>query len=187
MSTMGELSPAEAAERLGEFETVDVRGEHEFAGPLGRVAGARLIPLPVLAQRAEELPRGRPLLLICRSGVRSTKACAQLAELGYGPTVNLTGGMIAWNLARLPVERARPASLEALVENAVAWLAQVTAQAPDAARAKLVAELGARPAVLAAPTKAGAARILDAIATLAGTPPDLALSLAAFRAALAEL
>ncbi len=187
MSAKDELSPAEAAGRLGEFEPIDVRGEHEFAGPLGRVPGARLLPLPVLAQRAEELPRGRPLLLICRSGVRSAKACAQLAELGFGPTVNLTGGMIAWNQAQLPVERTPPASLEALVENAVAWLAQVTAQAPDAARAKLLADLGDAPAMLNAPTKAEVVRILDAIGRLAGTPPDRELSLVAFRDALGEL
>ena len=187
MSETVELSPAEAAARLGEFERIDVRGEHEFAGPLGRVAGARLIPLPVLAQRTDEIPRERSLLLICRSGVRSAKACAQLAELGFGPTVNLTGGMIAWNQARLPVERTRPASLAALLDNAVAWLAQVTAQAPDAARAKLLAELGEGSGLLAAPTRVTATRALDAIAVLAGTPPDRDLSLAAFRAALVEL
>ena len=187
MTAPTELTPQQAAARLAEFEAIDVRGEHEFAGPLGRVAGARLIPLPVLAQRTGEIPRDQSLLLICRSGVRSAKACAQLAELGFGPTVNLTGGMIAWNLARLPVERTRPASLAALLENAVAWLAQVTAQAPDAARAKLLAELGQESALLSAPTRSGTTRALDAIAALAGTPPDLDLSLAAFRAALAEL
>ena len=182
-----ELSPADAAARLAEFIAIDVRSEHEFSGPLGRVAGARLIPLPALIQRASEIPRGRPLLLICRSGARSAKACAQLAELGLGPTVNLAGGMIGWNRAQLPVERTRPESVASLLESALAWLAQVTAQAPDAARAKLLAALGEERAALAAPTRGFAGRALDAIARLAGAPPDLDLSLAAFRAALEEL
>ena len=64
---------------------VDVRAEHEFRGPLGRVRGSTLVPLPELEERARELPRGRPLLLVCRSGARSGKACEQLAALGIGP------------------------------------------------------------------------------------------------------
>jgi rhodanese-related sulfurtransferase len=181
MSAKDELSPQEAAARLVEFAVIDVRGESEWRGPLGRVQGATLIPLPELAARVTEIPRGRPLLMICRSGVRSAKACAQLAELGLGPTVNLTGGMIAWLRASLPVERTPPASPAALLDSAVGWMAQVTGQSADAARGKLAAALGAEV------THADVARVLDAIAELAGTPPDLDLSMAAFRAALEEL
>jgi rhodanese-related sulfurtransferase len=182
MAETRELGPRDAAARIGEFVVIDVRGESEWHGPLGRVSGARLIPLPELAARAAgEIPRGETLLMVCRSGVRSGKACAQLAELGLGPAVNLVGGMIAWNRAELPVERTAPASREALLDSAIAWLAQVTAQPGEAARAKLAASLGREL------TGADAAKILDTIAELAGSPPDLDLSLAAFRAALAEL
>jgi rhodanese-related sulfurtransferase len=185
MTAIREINPLEAAARLAEFRVIDVRGESEFSGPLGHVAGATLIPLPTLAQRAAEIPRGRPLLLICRSGARSAKACAQLAELGVGPAVNLVGGMIAWHRAELVVERARPASLAQLLESAVFWLAQVTAQTPEAAREKLRTELAED--LLASPTHAGISRALDAIQRLAGSPPDLDLSLVAFRSALAAL
>lgn len=181
MSTIEELAPREAAARLVEFVVIDVRGESEWRGPLGRVSGARLIPLPELGARAGEIPRGKALLMVCRSGARSGKACAQLAELGLGPALNLAGGMIAWNRAELPVERTAPASRAALLESAIFWLAQVTAQSPDAARAKLAAALGGEV------TATDAAKALDAIAELAGTPPDLDLSLTAFRAALARL
>lgn len=187
MTTPTELAPGEAAKILAELEAIDVRGAHEFAGPLGRIPGARLIPLPSLAQRASEIPKGRPLLLICRSGARSSKACAQLAELGLGPAINLTGGMIAWNRAGLPVERTRPASLTALLDSALAWLAQVTSQTPDAARARVEATLAERRESLANPTRESVARALDAIERLAGAQPDSDLSFAAFRAALAEL
>lgn len=184
---MNELDVSSANAQLGEFLTVDVRGAHEYAGPLGHVRGALLIPLPELEARASELPRGRNLLLVCRSGARSAKACQQLEALGYGPATNLTGGMIAWNHAGLTVEKTRYADAAALVENALAWLAQVSAQPRDAVRAKLEAEAGA---LVAARTKSAAARALDwieAAARAAGAPPDTDVSLAAFRTALAGL
>ena len=181
MTAISELTPAQAAERLDELHAIDVRGETEWTGPLGRIRGARLIPLPELGARASEIPTNRTLLLVCRSGARSARACAQLAELGFGPVVNLAGGMIAWQRARLPVERTAPGSRSELLESALAWFAQVTGQAPDAARGKLATAVGEDPG------RADAARVLDAIGELAGTPPDLDLALAAFRAALAEL
>ncbi len=184
---MNQLEAPAAQARLAEFVAVDVRGAHEFEGPLGHVRGAVSIPLPELETRANELPRGRPLLLICRSGARSTRACQLLEALGHGPATNLTGGMIAWGLAGLAVEKARFANATALAENAVAWLAQVSAQPQGAVRSRLRAELGGAAEVR---TKADAARTLDAIeaaALAAGAPPDTGLSLSAFRAALAAL
>jgi rhodanese-related sulfurtransferase len=184
---MKELGPEEANAKLGEFLTVDVRGAHEFDGPLGHLRGAKLIPLPELEARAGELPRGKELLLVCRSGARSAKACQQLEALGYGPATNLVGGMIAWNRARLATELPRYADAAALVENAIAWLAQVTAQPRDAVRARLDAEASG---AAGTSTKPAAARALDWIeraARAAGSPPDTDLSLAAFRAALAAL
>ena len=98
-----ELNPREASDRLDELVIVDVRGDDEFHGPLGHIEGARLIPLPELQKRAGELPRNRVILLVCRSGARSAKACAQLGEAGFVSITNLAGGMIAWNREGLPV------------------------------------------------------------------------------------
>jgi len=182
-----EIGPAEAEKRLGEFLAVDVRGAHEYDGPLGHVHGSVLIPLPELELRASELPKGKQLLLVCRSGARSARACEQLEARGYGPATNLTGGMIAWNRAGLATEKPRYAHAAALLDNAIAWLAQVSSQKPDAVRASLAAETGSAGE---GRTKAEAARVLDWIeqkARSAGTPPDTDLSLAAFRAALAQL
>lgn len=187
MAGEAELAPGEASARLAEFLTLDVRGEHEFHGPLGHIRGALLIPLPELEARASELPRDRALLLVCRSGARSGKACAQLAALGFGPATNLLGGMIAWGRAGLAVERPRYASAAELVANALAWLAQVTAQPPGAVRERL---RGALDAAAEASSAADAGRALDWIdsaARASGPPPDLALSMAAFRAALGAL
>jgi hypothetical protein len=154
---------------------------------LGHIAGSLLVPLPELERRAGELPRGRPLLMVCRSGARSGRACAQVAALGLGPATNLAGGMIGWNRAGLPLERERPASRAALLASAAAWLAQVTGKTPEAVGAELHARLAEQGETREAPSRAGVASALDWIEGAAGTPPDRDLSLAAFRAALAEL
>jgi len=176
---VAEISPEAAQRRLGEFHVIDVRAEHEFRGPLGRVRGAILVPLPELEARAKELPAGRPLLLVCRSGARSGRACEKLAALAIGPTLNLAGGMIAWNRAQLPVERTEPGSLAELVASATAWLAQVGSLAPDAVGLPL-----------AQPTRESVEVLLRRIEEgfrASAAPPDLDLTLASFRRALARL
>ncbi|MBA2321348.1 MAG: rhodanese-like domain-containing protein, partial [Deltaproteobacteria bacterium] len=45
------------------------------------------------------------LLLICRSGGRSAQAAQALGAMGFATVYNLTGGMMAWNDAQLPVSR----------------------------------------------------------------------------------
>jgi len=183
-----EISVEEAQRRRDEFHAIDVRADHEFRGPLGRVRDARLVPLPELEARVKELPRDRPLLLICRSGVRSGKACEALDALGVGSTVNLTGGMIAWNRARLPVEHVQPGSLAEVLDLVVRWVAQVTAQAPDAVRETFRGQLDALGSSASDPTRAALARVLDSVErslSEKGAPPDLDLSLVTFRRWLA--
>jgi sulfur dioxygenase len=86
---------------------IDVRGAEEYRGELGHVAGSRLIPLGEFSERAAELGalKDRQIVTICRVGVRSATAAAILTGLGCEHVSNLKGGMIAWNDARLPVER----------------------------------------------------------------------------------
>ncbi len=184
-----ELSAPEAHERLAEFEVVDVRAGHEFRGPLGRIRGARGLPLPELSDRANELPTHRPLLLVCRSGARSGKACEKLRALGHGPALNLTGGMIAWNRAQLPVEYTVPVSLAELVAQMIAWTAQVRAEDPVAVETRFERRLAAHGSTRRAPTRNAVAALLGAIERefeeTAEPPPDLDLSLRSFRRWLA--
>jgi rhodanese-related sulfurtransferase len=42
---------------------------------------------------------------VCRSGGRSARAAALLASVGFRRPMNMVGGMLAWNEARLAVER----------------------------------------------------------------------------------
>jgi rhodanese-related sulfurtransferase len=81
---------------------VDVREHDEIVA--ARIDGLVVMPLSQFALRFRELPRDRPLLIICASGGRSGMASAHLNANGYIST-NVVGGMIAWQRAGLPVRR----------------------------------------------------------------------------------
>jgi rhodanese-related sulfurtransferase len=72
---------------------VDVRNPDEYEA--GHVAGAKLIPLPELGQRVDEIPAGRPLYIICAVGGRSMTATVALVEAGFD-AVSVAGGTKGW-------------------------------------------------------------------------------------------
>ena len=84
---------------------IDVREPGEFAGDLGHIEGAELVPLATLPDAARTWPRDAELVVVCRSGARSGRAAQVLKELGFERVVNMSGGMTAWNAAGLPVAR----------------------------------------------------------------------------------
>jgi rhodanese-related sulfurtransferase len=74
---------------------IDVRTESEYAS--GHIPGSLLIPLHELESRHAEVPNsGTPIAVICEQGQRSASACQLLAEHGYGPMLNLSGGIHTW-------------------------------------------------------------------------------------------
>jgi sulfur dioxygenase len=86
-------------------QLVDVREPSEFGGPLGHIAGARLIPMDDLDARAPaELDRARPVVTVCRSGTRSAQAALLLGKAGFAQVANLAGGMLRWRADGGPVE-----------------------------------------------------------------------------------
>jgi rhodanese-related sulfurtransferase len=92
------------AEQLREVEVVDVREPDEWNGELGRIPGARHLPLGELRARLGELPRDRPVVAVCRSGGRSAEASLILEQAGFPRAANLAGGMIRWHALGLPTE-----------------------------------------------------------------------------------
>lgn len=84
---------------------VDVREPDEFKGELGHLKGARLVPLATVGEAAAAWSKSDEYLMICRSGNRSGKAAALLAQMGFKKVINLAGGMNAVSAARLSVER----------------------------------------------------------------------------------
>jgi len=110
LNRVRQLSAQEVRAMCGEADApllIDVREPNEYRGELGHIAGSVLIPLRELAARAGELEphRGRRIVAVCRSGVRSTTAAAILYGLGFERVYNLRDGMVDWNDRKLPVER----------------------------------------------------------------------------------
>jgi rhodanese-related sulfurtransferase len=54
------------------------------------------IPMMQIPTRLADVPRDRPLVVMCHGGVRSMKVAQFLAQNGYGQVANLTGGIHAW-------------------------------------------------------------------------------------------
>ena len=95
------LSPAVAAERSGAATVVDVRTPHEREE--GAIAGSIFVPLTQLEHRLGEIPRGRPLIVHCAAGYRSSIAASVLKREGFDDVSEIAGGMTAWQAAGLPV------------------------------------------------------------------------------------
>jgi rhodanese-related sulfurtransferase len=92
------MDPKTLAERRDEVQIVDVRQPDEWQA--GRIDGALHVPEDELAGRLDEFDRDRPVVTVCRSGSRSARAAAYLAEQGLDAE-NLDGGMLSWAEAGL--------------------------------------------------------------------------------------
>ena len=77
---------------LPDTQFIDVREPNEVSA--GTLPGAINIPLGQLPGRVAELDKNRRVVLLCRSGGRSTKAAEFLTNLGFTDVVNLEGGML---------------------------------------------------------------------------------------------
>jgi rhodanese-related sulfurtransferase len=94
------VNALDASRERAEHHLVDVREDDEWQA--GHIEGAQHIPLGELGERLSELPSGRRVLAVCRSGGRSGAAVKRLRELGYDAE-NLDGGVTAWSKAGLPL------------------------------------------------------------------------------------
>lgn len=99
-----EVEPHWLEENLTRVNIIDVREPAEFAGPLGHIRGATLVPLGELAARATELPKDKPVVAVCRAGSRSAHATAILQKAGITDIANLPGGMLRWRAEGRAVE-----------------------------------------------------------------------------------
>jgi len=93
---MKEISPRELEQQLAEgkvLNIIDVRETDEVAQ--GKIPGAVNIPLGLIEFRMNELDKKKEYVMVCRSGGRSGRACQFLDSYGF-KTVNMSGGMLAW-------------------------------------------------------------------------------------------
>lgn len=102
-----EVGTLEATQMINHKDAVilDVREDSEFAQ--GHLPNAKHIPLKQLTERLKELEkfRSKPVIVNCRTGARSARACSVLKKHGFEDVSNLAGGMNAWSQAGLPIEK----------------------------------------------------------------------------------
>lgn len=102
----GAVSVNEAVRLINREKAVliDVCEPAEYAA--GHAAGARSVPLGTL-ETSKALPSNKtlPLVVVCQSGARASRAVAVLRKLGYVNARVLAGGMGAWREANMPIEK----------------------------------------------------------------------------------
>jgi len=94
------MNATDFSKQRADHYLLDVREDDEWQA--GHIDGAQHIPLGQLAGRIAELPTGRSIVAVCRSGSRSATAVRGLRQMGY-TAENLDGGVTAWSKAGLPL------------------------------------------------------------------------------------
>jgi len=84
---------------------VDVRESGDFSK--GHIKDAKNIPMSSLKQQLDSVAKGKdlPILMYCRSGNVSGKACRVLKRSGFTNVHNLAGGVLGWQDANLPLTK----------------------------------------------------------------------------------
>jgi rhodanese-related sulfurtransferase len=90
-----------AAERAAGCRVFDVREPFEYEE--ARIPGTTLIPMAEVPEEIEQFEGTDTVYLICRTGSRSSKAVEFLRRNGID-AVNVSGGLVAWIEADLPIE-----------------------------------------------------------------------------------
>jgi len=102
MSEGREVSREEAQKLIEDgAQLIDVRADHEWE--MGRIAGAKHLPLAELSERAGEIEKDRPVVFYCRGGNRSTMAAEAMAAEGYD-AAKLSEGIVGWAEQGLALE-----------------------------------------------------------------------------------
>jgi molybdopterin/thiamine biosynthesis adenylyltransferase/rhodanese-related sulfurtransferase/molybdopterin converting factor small subunit len=94
----GEIDVIELKEKLDrgdKFVLIDVREPHEYK--ICNIPGAKLIPLGEFPQHVGEFNKDDDIVIHCRSGMRSAKACNVLRAAGFQHVRNVVGGILAWS------------------------------------------------------------------------------------------
>ena len=96
--TLGAKIKAEHALEVvrGGAALLDVRENSEWKS--GHAPGAIHVALRDIDKAPRRLPKGRPVVVMCASGMRSRTAATQLRGLGFD-AASLSGGIVAWQRA----------------------------------------------------------------------------------------
>lgn len=85
---------------------IDVRTPHEYQ--LGSIPGFINIPVDVLREHLDELPKDKPIVVTCAVGLRGYLAYRILTQSGFKNVCNLSGGYKTWSVATAKVKHVEP-------------------------------------------------------------------------------
>ena len=97
--TCAEADEEEITVEVSDDESADVREPREYKR--GHIPQAQVIPLPKIIADTSQVPQDRRVVLLCRTGRRSTKVAGYLKGQGFDNVVALRGGILAWERANL--------------------------------------------------------------------------------------
>jgi rhodanese-related sulfurtransferase len=104
-ATGGSLQPNGAVQLINREKAVliDISEPDEYAR--AHAVGARNVPLGELETRLPQVVKNKslPVVLICASGGRATRAVTVAKKLGYEQAQAVAGGLKGWKDANLPV------------------------------------------------------------------------------------
>ena len=99
------VSPTESTQMINHDDALilDVRESNEYSE--GHIINSLHIPLSSLKTRMKDLEKykSKKVIIACRSGHRSSQACNNLKKEGFEQVFNLSGGVMAWQSASLPL------------------------------------------------------------------------------------
>jgi len=98
-----QVEPEFVYARRDELFVIDVREPEEVkASPVGSIAGSHVMPLRTLRDHVNEVPRDRPVVVVCPAGARSAIAATILEGAGVERVANMRGGLLEWRILGLP-------------------------------------------------------------------------------------
>jgi len=104
-SGVGSVSPLDATQLINHSNAVvvDVREDKEITE--GLIINSIHIPLGKLGEQLKKIEKykEKPVIVSCRSGLRSNSACSTLRKNGFQQVHNLRGGIVGWTKDGLPL------------------------------------------------------------------------------------
>ena len=94
----GEIDVTELKQKIDrgdQFVLIDVREPHEYK--IASIPGAKLIPLGEFPRHVGELDKNAEIVIHCKMGGRSARACGILRQAGFAHVRNVVGGILAWS------------------------------------------------------------------------------------------
>ena len=102
IATTERVSPTDFNAELASSPVIlDIRNPREWSTK--HIPGSVNIPLNHLQERLAEVPRDRRIAVHCAGGYRSSAAASILHQHGITNLIEMTGGLAAWESAKLPL------------------------------------------------------------------------------------